>query len=132
MAQASMELSDGCRFEVSDIRQWLGRRTLDSHPLVFLNSCQGGQMESLFYHSFAAELLVRKATCVVGAQIDVPLALAPEYARRFFARFLKGYEHVGAIVRDLAAEFLNRYHNPLGLIFSSYRGLDTYFEAPPR
>jgi hypothetical protein len=128
MGVATMSLTDRDSFDVIDMQQWLKRRPLDSHPVVFLNSCQGGQMVSLFYHSFAAELLRRRANCVVGAHVDVPLVFAPKYAEEFFQRFLRGHMRVAEIVRDLAWTFLDTYNNPLGLIFASYRGLDTYYD----
>jgi hypothetical protein len=33
---------------------------------------------------------------------------------------------LGDIVRDLAREFLEEHHNPLGLIFSLHRGIDVH------
>lgn len=128
--EASIALSDRPQEEVSvdDIHDWLSNRTLDSTPLIFMNSCQGGQMASLFYKSFAAEFLDKRANCVVGPQTDVPGVFAAEYAKQFFTRFFGGNRRVGMIVRDLAWEFLDTYKNPLGLIYSLYRGVDTYFD----
>jgi hypothetical protein len=124
-AAATMTLTDE-PITVLDVRFWLEHRQLEAHPLVFFNCCQGGQMQSLFYHSFAAELLARAANCVVGSQVDVPYVFAPEYARQFFEDFLKGNRRVGFIVRDLANVLLRDHNNPLGLAFSLYQGLDTY------
>lgn len=128
--QASINLSERPPEEITveDIRYWLSDRTLGSTPLIFMNSCQGGQMASLFYKSFAAVFLDKRANCVVGPQTDVPGVFAAEYAKQFFTRFFGEKQRVGEIVRDLAWQLLDTYKNPLGLIYSLYRGIDTYFD----
>lgn len=128
--QASISLSERPPDEISveDIGYWLRTRTLGSRPLIFMNSCQGGQMASLFYKSFAAMFLDKRANCVVGPQTDVPSVFAAEYAKQFFTRFFGEEQRVGEIVRDLAWKFLDIYKNPLGLIYSLYQGIDTYFD----
>lgn len=129
--ESTIALSDRPREDITvgDIEYWLKNRALESNPVIFINTCQGGQMASLFYRSFAAEFLRRQANCVIGAQVDVPAVFAAEYAQRFFAEFLKGKRRVGELVRDLAWQFLDTYKNPVGLIYSLYSGADTYFDA---
>jgi hypothetical protein len=60
----------------------------------------------------------------------MPVGFACEYARRFFSAFLTpappAKVRVGELVRNLAREFLRDHHNPLGLVYSLYRGLDCY------
>src|SRR5262249_27491704 len=103
-----------------------------SNPLVFINACQGGQMTTLFYKTIAAEFLKQNATAVIGGQIDMPAVFAAEYARRLFTKFLDGSSgrriRLGPLMRELAQEFVNDHNNPLGLIYSLYRGVDCFVD----
>jgi hypothetical protein len=132
---AKLELSDDPPQPItpSDIKYWFRDRTegMESEPVVFINACESGQMASLFYHGFAPELLKRKAKCVIGSQIDIPVVFAPEYAKLFFNAFFSG-RPIGGIIRDLAWKFLHEHKNPLGLTYSLYRGADAYLNVPVR
>lgn len=83
-------------------------------------------MSSLFYPAFGHQLLHYGARCLIGPQIDLPRAFAREYTTRLFTAFLEPRTKLGDIVRTLAREFVDDYHNPLGLIFSLYRGIDVH------
>jgi hypothetical protein len=120
---SSIKLEDGGLITVDYLGQNLVN-TLDN-PVVFMNSCQGGQVYSRFYRSFARWFLDRGANCVIGAQIDLPAVLAAWYAVHFFERFFSGDELVGRIVQDLARTLFLEHNNPLGLVYSVYRGIDT-------
>lgn len=121
-----LSLADDEPIRYTDLLAWLTPAPLPASPVVFVNACQGGQMYSRFYPSFGVALLAGGANCLVGPQIDLPRAFAREYSRRFFESLLAG-DRIGDISRNLAREFADTYHNPLGLIFSIYRGLDTHF-----
>jgi hypothetical protein len=128
LRSARIELTDGEEISAEEMRYWLKDRPFRSQPLVFVNACQGGQMSTLFYQTLAAEFLKRQACGLIGAQIDVPAVLAGEYALRFFKEFLAGSSanrvRVGPLMRKLAQEFFTKHHNPLGLVYSLYRGAD--------
>ena len=130
--ESALALTDQERITVYDINGWLKQRTLESNPVVFINACQGGQMNTLFYRTVARELLKRRARAVVGAQVDVPVVFAAAYATAFFDRFLASAEPMclGEVIRWLAREFLVRDRNPLGLVYSLYRGADCRVEWP--
>ena len=87
-------------------------------------------MSSMFYDAFGLELLKGGANCVLGPQVDLPSPFAAEYAIALFSRFLNG-ERLGDVVQDIARQCLLDRHNPLGLIVSMYRGLDTRLVAGP-
>ena len=124
--------------EAAEIKAWCEARALASQPLFFFNACQAGQMRTPFYESFALLLLELRARGLIGPQVDIPTLFAEKYAQRFFAAFLaKGGTpgmRVGEIVKDLTRSFLksdsgNRntdLNNPLGLVYSLYKGLDCY------
>ncbi len=119
------------RITPGDIRQWIDMRSFyddGKRPIVFLNACGSGQLNSLFYPSFGEVFLQLGASSVIGAQIELPGIFAGEFARRFFARFFAGGEQnqVGKILFDLRRQFLDDHKNPLGLIYSLFRGADLY------
>jgi hypothetical protein len=117
-------LTDQQQITCKDLADWLRNRELHSHPFVLINACQGGQMRTLFYQTVAAELLRRKAACLIGSQIDMPAIVASEFAQRFFSMWLKTGTKAGPIMRDVASDLLTHFRNPLGLAYSMYRGID--------
>jgi len=121
------ELLDN-RITPTDIRMWMDMNTFRSSPLVFLNTCGGGQMNSLFYESFGRMFLGLQASAVVGPQTEAPAVFAGEFGRRFLAAFFEGGRdrQVGKILFQLRREFLTVHHNPLGMIYSLYRGADVF------
>jgi hypothetical protein len=125
-ASPQLALGDQEPIRTSDLRGWLREpRRLTSNPFVFINACQGGQMSSRFYTAFGPPLLLKGANCILGPQIDVPAVFAAEYATRLFEHFLHPETRLGDVVQQLTREFIDKHQNPLGLIFSLYRGLDT-------
>lgn len=126
----TITLTDGKPICHTDIQYWRrGLGSLDSHPLVFINACQGGQMHTLFYKTLAIEFLKQEATGLIGSQIDVPALFAAEYAQRFFKRFSDWTDtpvRIGPLMRDLAWEFVRKECNPLGIAYSLYRGADCH------
>lgn len=125
--QAQLALGDGIEIVTDDFREWLTNRTLSSSPVVFVNSCEGGKLASLFYTSFGMVLLKAGANCLLGPQIQVPPLFAREYALEFFRRFLRG-DRIGDVVHEIAREWMDTLKNPLGLVVSLYRGLDTHID----
>ena len=116
------------RITPDDIRLWMDMKEFDRRPLVFLNACGAGQLNSIFYSSFGRTFLGLGASSVVGAQTDLPAVFAGEFARRFFAALLKGgpENKVGWVLFRLRRELASCHHNPLGLIYTLYRGADSY------
>ncbi len=119
------------RITPADIQQWIDARSFYEDgrcPLVFLNACGSGQLNSIFYPSFGESFLRLGACSVIGAQVELPAIFAGEFARRFFERFLQGGlgNQVGKILYELRREFWDRHRNPLGLIYSLYRGADVF------
>jgi hypothetical protein len=134
-ADAYFELTDRDRVTSSDLARWLAKEALPAQPVVFMNACEGGQMSSLFYPSFSRILTDNGANCLVGPQMDIPVAFARWYAKEFFERLLTGGRTVGFVFHDLAVDMVERYGNPLGLAFSLFRGMNTHFlftVSPPR
>jgi hypothetical protein len=101
--------------------------------LIFINACQGGQMQTMFYLSFAVELLRQGAAGLVGAQIDVPAVFGVEYGLRVFSTFFakgKGRIRMGPLLREINRAMWDTHKNPLGLVYSLYRGVDCFIDWP--
>jgi hypothetical protein len=130
-AQASLTLSDDDPIMTTDFVEWLDNQPLSTNPVVFIGACQGGQMSSMFYDAFGLELLKAGANCVIGPQIDLPASFAAHYADELFTRFLAGNCRLGDVMRELTQACGLERRNPLGLIFSLYRGLDTRIVTQP-
>lgn len=132
LSSAQLALTDQQPITAAEMAFWLQHRDFPSHPIVFINACQGGQMTTIFYQTLAVEFLKRKATCMIGAQIDIPAVFATEYARCLFGKFLnattEGVVKLGPLIRDLAREFVKVHNNPLGLVYSIYRGADCFVD----
>jgi hypothetical protein len=135
---ANIKLTDQEPINDGDIALWLRDQTeLKTHPLVFINACKGGQMTTMFFKTFAVEFLKQRARGLIGAQIDIPAEFGAEYAQRLFSEFLKSSQppelkiRLGPLMRQLTREFIDQYKNPLGLIYSLYRGLDVYVDRRP-
>jgi hypothetical protein len=125
----SLELTDG-EIDASDIGAWIKQRFGGNQPLVFINACHGGQLDTLVYHNFtlATAFLKNSAACVVGPQIEVPAVFAGEFGKRFFDRFIEDATpppRAGLILRDLVQEMWDR-RNPFGLVYSLYAGADCH------
>lgn len=129
--QGELRLSDDEPIRSDDIRAWLVKAPIQSNPAILVNACRGGQIASPFYMTFARELLELGANCLVGPQVDVPIAFATEFAIRLLSEFLKPETRLGPLLQGLVREFMDRYQNPLGLSYSLYRGLDTHFALGP-
>lgn len=127
--QSYLVLGDGEKIYSSEIIGWLTGQPLLSKPVVFVSACQGGQLSSHFYQAFGHHLLQHGARCLVGPQIDLPREFAREYTQRLFTEFLQPDTRLGDVMRDLAREFADDMRNPLGLIFSLYRGMDVHLWA---
>lgn len=124
----------------SDLRFWIGGRKFERCPIVFLNACQSAQMNSVFYQGFASLFLSLEASTVIGTQTEIPAVFAGEFARRFFEEFFRGDQdktalkrQIGTILLKMRQEYLDSYNNPLGLLYSLYRGADVHLsKAIPR
>ncbi|MBE8517036.1 hypothetical protein ILP97_05835 [Amycolatopsis sp. H6(2020)] len=119
-------LGDGQRIYGADLEAWLADAPLPTQPFVYVGACQGGQVCSAFYAGFGKVLLGNGGRCLIGPQIDLPPAFACEYSHRLFSAFLDSGAKLGDIVRSLARVFVDEHANPLGLMFSLYRGIDVH------
>jgi hypothetical protein len=101
--------------------------TLKGEPLVLLNACNTG-VNPRSTADFVRVFLGRLGACgVIATEYDVPEAFAVEFARKFYEGFLAG-ETVGEALLSARRYFLEKRHNPLGLLYSAYVELETCIE----
>ncbi len=129
---AELSLTDDRGINANDLSYWRKREPLKSNPFVFLNACQSAQPETVFHQALAPKFLELGANCLIGPQTNIPAVFADEYARRLLGKMLvcnPGDEspRLGIVMRDLVQHFINDYHNPLALVYSSHRGTDVRF-----
>jgi hypothetical protein len=134
-AQALVRLTDKEPIRSTDFTDWLAQSPLHTNPLIFINACKAGQMSAI-YTSIGRVLMDSGANCLVGAQVDIPPSFAAAYARDFFplvtapSMAVSGSEEpvrVGDVFQNLAQTGIIQRKNPLGLVMSLYRGLDSHF-----
>jgi hypothetical protein len=126
-----LKLKDG-NVSASDFQTWAAKSNepkLPTRPLVIVNACQGGQMTTQFYESFASELLRQGAVGLIGAQIDVPAVFASAYGRLLLEDFFsrdKDNNRLGPLLRSVNQRMWKQHNNPLGLVYSLYRGANCF------
>lgn len=132
LSSPCLKFTDG-DISASDFKNWAKGKKLPTKPLVMINACQGGQMTTLFYESFANELLKEGAIGLIGAQIDVPAVFASAYGQLLLTDFFsrdEGVVRLGPLMRSVNQRMWDKYNNPLGLVYSLYRGVDCFIDWP--
>jgi hypothetical protein len=93
----------------------------DCAPLVFLNACESGQIDSRFYISFVNFLLLdKKAGGVIGSETKMPAFFATDFAKKFWESIQNDKKPVGQVLFNLRKDYWRKYNNPLGLMYSLY------------
>ena len=99
-----------------------------------INACQGGQMTTLFYKSFAKQLLREGAVGLIGPQIDVPAVFASAYGelllQQFLARSSESVRRLGPLMQSVNQTMWDTHKNPLGLVYSLYHGVNCFIDWP--
>ncbi|WP_226591692.1 CHAT domain-containing protein [Microseira wollei] len=93
--------------------------TWQHHPLVFLNGCATGDYGPESYVSLIDDFLNAGASGVVGTECPVSEKFAEHFATEVFKRLFSG-EPMGKAMLAVRRELLEKYSNPLGLVYSLY------------
>ena len=83
------------------------------------------------YSGLPEQLLKEGAVGLIGAQIDVPAVFAVEYAKEILTGFLaRTAERVrlGPLMREVNQKLWDVNRNPLGFVYSLYRGVDCFVD----
>lgn len=122
-----LRVTDGS-ISPAELTRWTNHLFYGHGPLVFINACQGGQLDTLVYrdHTFASTLLKASVACLIAPQIEVPAVFAGEFGKRFFEQLIADDTPTpiaGEVLRDLSREVWV-HRNPFGLVYSLYAGAD--------
>ena len=80
---------------------------LASHPLVFINACESGELSPNFYDGFVSYFLSKGARGVIGTECKAPGYFASEWAKAFFDELFAG-KTLGAVVLELRRQVPGR------------------------
>ena len=96
------------------------------HPLVFLNACQTGTAanSAIGEWTFPTTFLDMGARGVVATEAPIWPAFAYDFGSAMMKSLGTSKEPVSLVLLNTRSDFLRRNHNPLGLLFSYYGGVD--------
>jgi hypothetical protein len=103
----------------SDIELIWKIENLKGNPFVFLNACEGGQINPLSSYGIIKMFDKLGARGIVGPVCKIPKPLAPEFARVFFKTFLDKAT-AGESLINAKKKFIYEYNNPLCLAYTLY------------
>jgi len=96
-------------------------------PLVFLNACGSSKLTPKGMTSFPQYFLFDNKNCgFIGSETSVPDLFASEFCQQFYLHLLRGFG-VGEAIFRARHKMLERYQNPLGILYTSY--VDPYLRV---
>jgi hypothetical protein len=113
-----MVLSNNFAINLSDLRA-LEELRMPENPIVVLNACGTGNINSKHASFFAKEFLNFGARGVIATDCEVPDLLAAEFSERFYSEFLNGTP-IGEALFKTRRSFLERKNDLTVLIYSMY------------
>jgi len=118
--KSSLIVSTWFGFCPDDIRSFNIR--LKGNPLVVLNACDTGIRNPLQTANFISAMLAHaKSVGVLATECEVPSLFAAAFAKEFYGKFLLTGLSIGRALLEARREFMTRYYNPLGLLYSLYQ-----------
>ncbi len=102
-------------------------KKLRGHPLFILNACESAHMDGRFYDGFVPRFLSLGACAVVGTDSKVPSLFGAHFGMELLEYLFQG-GRLGTGVLQLRKDFLERYGNPLGLIYRVFGNADLRLE----
>lgn len=92
---------------------------INGHPLIIMNACETGNLNPLYTSYFAAAFLKYGARGVVATECAVSDGFAADFAEQLYTHLLAG-KPLGESLLGMRQYFLEKYHNPSGLLYSMY------------
>jgi len=115
---SSMILSENFEIKLIDLRS-LDTLQMSDNPIVMLNACGTGNINSKYASFFAKEFLKYGARAVIATDCEVPDFLAAEFSEKFYSEFLDGTP-IGEALFNTRRYFLDRSNELAVLIYSMY------------
>jgi hypothetical protein len=112
---------------LADLKARSERQTEIEMPLVFFNACSSSIQTPKGMISFPKYFLIKNGNCgFIGSEINVPDRFANEFCQQFYLYLIKG-SGVGEAIFWARRKMLERYNNPLGILYTSY--VDPYLRV---
>jgi hypothetical protein len=111
-----IQLSNGIHITLLDLKD--AEITIKEYPLVILNACETGRINTMTTRHFAGDFIRYGARGVVATEHAVPDTLAFEFTEELYVHLLKG-KKLGESMIETRRELLGR-GNPIGLLYSLY------------
>jgi len=106
----------------------IGRERFATAPLVFLNACQGAEMDAIQTSGLLTYFIGLGARGAIGTEVDTPAVFAAEFGHEFLRRFTAGGVPLGRLMRELRHEYLTAKNNVMGLVYALYASGDVRVE----
>jgi hypothetical protein len=100
-----------------------------ARPLVFLNGCETAASEPGDYTQWSSPFLSAGWRGFLGTEVDMPEGFAARFAIHFYGHLLAGHA-VGQALHRTRWDLLNRWSNPLGLLYTFRGNPDLHVEFP--
>lgn len=113
-----MKLSEGFKITMRDLIM-LGGFRLGDNPIVILNACNTGVIDSMHASSFAKFFHEFGARGVIATDCEVPDRFAAEFTERFYLEFIGGAS-LGEALFNTRRYFIEKFSNLTVLIYSMY------------
>jgi len=115
---SSMVLSEEFEVSHSDLKELIDLQ-LPENPIVVLNACGTGNINSEHASFFAKDFLQLGARGVIATDCEIPDHFAAEFSARFYPEFINGTP-IGKALLETRRYFLEKHHNLTALIYSMY------------
>ncbi|MFO7168360.1 MAG: CHAT domain-containing protein [Chloroflexota bacterium] len=93
-------------------------------PLVFLNACQGAELQPGQYDGLLPYLMQRGARGAIGTEVNTPVNFAAAFGAEFVAEFARGEKTLGEVMLQLRRKYRDEHNNIMGLIYALYSSGD--------
>jgi hypothetical protein len=88
-------------------------------PVVVMNACGSARLDPRTAASFPDLFLTHRHAGFIGAETDVPDALAANFSKSFYRTLSRG-ETIGHALHRARWTLLERWCNPLGILWTAY------------
>jgi hypothetical protein len=103
---------------------------LHGNPLVVLNACGSAAQSPLASAGLVPYLQAQGARACIGTECDIPAVFGAAFGSALLMALVRDRLTVGAALRAARRAFLEREHNPLGLLYALYGSADLAMAVP--
>jgi len=119
-SQSYLDIANDFHITIEDFRA--RNLVVKYNPLVILNACLTGMIDSLHISGWASEFWKGGARGVVATEFQVPDWFAATFVEKFYEHLLSGVP-LGESIWATRSYFWEQHRNPLGLAYALYAPL---------